>query len=393
MSKAAFKLLLIILLVATCFVSLLPTAKATTYTYNFYGLINEDNTANLGTVNVTAIFPASVGSAVPPETFLVNGFYVYNTTVKPLYFSYDLSDYYGYNITRQYWLNNDEITGTYSVFATPFGLTPVAFNIRALGGVSYGAFLVASATHSVGDYIVIEKRPIDEAGNVVLFLEPYTVYSLSIEDGISTTYTFGNINTVTTPITLTISALTFPSSVLQQYKYLRLWASRPSSTEITVSYQDTNLQTISVVYTINYANGSTAYTATHTSENSFSDTWTSADSNVTYYVAATVIQSVFGTSTFAQVLPRSGTSTSPIDLSFLGPSWPVDPTQIFWALIVFIVFGCFSVLNAYIGAFAGVATAVIFTWLGWLVIPAGAVVAAFTLVFLVGIVYWKRRGG
>jgi hypothetical protein len=171
---------------------------------------------------------------------------------------------------------------------------------------------------------------------------------------------------------------------------LRIWASRPSSTEITISYQDTNLQTTSVNYQLAYANGSIAYSATHPSENSFVDTWTGANSNTTYYLTANVTQATFGTSTFAQVLLRDGASSSPIDLSFLG-DWPVDPTQIFWALVVFIVFGCGTVLNAYIGGFAGVATAIILAWLGWLIIPSGALVAAFCVVFMVGIVYWKRR--
>jgi hypothetical protein len=176
-----------------------------------------------------------------------------------------------------------------------------------------------------------------------------------------------------------------------QYKYLRFWVTRPSSTEIQVNYQDTNNQTVSVDYTITASNGTTVFSASH-SEDWFTDLWAGADSNVTYYISATVIQSTFGTSTFNQILLRSGASTNPVDLSFLG-DWPVDAAQVFWVLIVLIIFGCFSVLNAYIGAFAGVASAAVFVWLGWLTVPSGGIVAAFSVVCMIAITFYKRRGG
>lgn len=413
MSKAAFNLLLIVLLVAACFGPLLPNVKATTSTIDFIGPIDEQvgsgtfTYANGTLASCQLIIYASVSGGVIGilELETVSGSSPYTLSYDPattalVYFDFSIIDDSTTPTTtyhRQYWLTASDDNGLafgggdfFICFARTE--TPINFQIRALGGVSIPTYLEVSSIVNIANAVV--KVPLDANNIATVELIPNNIYMITLfSQNTSTIYSFGNVNTYTSPIVLTVSALDFPSSVLQQYKYLRLWASRPSSTEITVSYQDTNLQTVSVVYTINYANGSTAYTATHTSANSFSDTWTSANSNTTYYVEATVIQSAFGTSTFAQVLLRSGTSTSPIDLSFLGPSWPVDPTQIFWAMIVFIVFGCFSVLNAYIGAFAGVATAVIFTWLGWLIIPAGAIVAAFTLVFLVGIVYYKRRGG
>ncbi len=57
-----------------------------------------------------------------------------------------------------------------------------------------------------------------------------------------------------------------------------------------------------------------------------------------------------------------------------------------------IVFGSFSVLNAYVGAFAGVASAAILVWLGWLNIPAGAIALAFAFTVVIGIAVYKRRG-
>jgi hypothetical protein len=347
--------------------------------YTFNGLNDEITGQYTGKVTVTANYLNRTS-----ETFTVNGSYTYQTSAVPLYFSYALSN----NITREYWLQPDETGGTYNIFDNTVDLSTIVFQIRALGGVGLSSYLSVQRLVN-GSYQVIEQRKVDANGIATMYLQAYTIYRV-IAISENTSVTFGNINTYTSAITLTLSALSFPSDVLMQYKHLRIWASRPSSTEIQICYEDTNLQTVSVSYQIAYANGTVAYSAIHTGENSFIDVWSAADSNTTYYLTANVSQSTFGYSTFAQVLLRDGASTSPIDLSFLG-DWPIDPTQIFWAFIVFIMFGVGSVLNAYIGGFAGVATAAILVWLGWLVIPLGAIVAAFCVVCMVGIVHWKRR--
>lgn len=358
------------------------------YYYIFNGVYDENTAAYIGECNVTAYFD----DGTEPDTFTVNSTsYYYYPKTQPLYFDYIIYPYANTTdttINRQYWLEPDETSGSYTIFGNELGLVHIVFQIRALGGVGLSSYLEVQRIIN-GTYQTVEKRQVDANGIATMSLQPYTVYRLiAISD--SSSYTFGNINTYTTAITLTLSALSFPNDVLMQYKYLRIWASRPTSTEIQVSYEDTNLQTVSVSYQIAFANGTVAYSATHTGENSFIDVWSAADPDTTYYLTANVSQSTFGYSTFAQVLLRDGASTSPIDLSFLG-DWPIDATQLFWAFIVFIVFGVGSVLNAYIGGFAGVATAAVLVWLGWLQVPAGGVVAAFCVVCMVGIVYWKRR--
>ena len=358
------------------------------YYYIFNGVYDENTAAYIGECNVTAYFD----DGTEPYTFTVNSTsYYYYPKTQPLYFDYIIYPYANTTdttINRQYWLEPDETSGSYTIFGNELGLVHIVFQIRALGGVGLSSYLEVQRIIN-GTYQTVEKRQVDANGIATMSLQPYTVYRvIAISDNSS--YTFGNINTYTTAITLTLSALSFPNDVLMQYKYLRIWASRPSSTEIQICYEDTNLQTVSVSYQIAFANGTVAYSATHTGENSFIDVWSAADPDTTYYLTANVSQSTFGYSTFAQVLLRDGASTSPIDLSFLG-DWPIDATQIFWAFIVFIVFGVGSVLNAYIGGFAGVATAAVLVWLGWLQVPAGGVVAAFCIVIMVGIVHWKRR--
>lgn len=358
------------------------------YSYRFNGVYDENTARFIGGCNITAYFD----DGTVPYSFFVNGSrYDYYPLSQPLYFEYNiwsLANTTDTTITRQYWLQPTEVSGNYNIFGNEIGLVHIIFQIRALGGVGLSSFLEVQRIIN-GTYQTVEQRQVDATGVATMSLQPYTIYRVIAWSG-STSTTFGNINTYTTQITLTLSALNFPNEVLMQYKYLRIWASRPSSTEIQISYEDTNLQTDSVSYQLAYANGTVAYSATHTGENSFVDVWSGAAANTTYYLTANVSQSTFGYSTFAQVLLRDGASTSPIDLSFLG-DWPIDATQIFWAFIVFIVFGVGSVLNAYIGGFAGVATAAVLVWLGWLQVPAGGVVAAFCIVIMVGIVHWKRR--
>jgi hypothetical protein len=53
--------------------------------------------------------------------------------------------------------------------------------------------------------------------------------------------------------------------------------------------------------------------------------------------------------------------------------------------------GCFSALNAEVGAIMLVIVAIILTWMGWIPIPGGALVAGLFLAVLMGLVYSKRR--
>lgn len=371
------------------------------YLYTFNGVYDENigTGVQIGEANVTAYFD----DGTSPFTFAVGGTVMYSPATRPLYFYYNIWEYANTSDTalhREYWLGADETSGNYTIFGNQQGLIDIVFTIRALGGAGLGSYVIVQRNID-GALRTVEKRPVDSTGTVVMSLQAYTLYSVSIEGTEpNTSTTFGNINTYTTPIILTVSALSFPSDTLQQYRYLRIWASRPTSTEIMVNYQDTNLQTVSVEYEIVDGEGVIWYNYTHVGENSFSDIWVGANSNTTYYLRATVVQSTFGTSTFNQVLARDGATSSPIDLSFLG-SWTfniygstvtVDSTQVFWAIVVLIVFGSFSVLNAYVGAFAGVASAAILVWLGWLSIPAGAIALAFAFTVVMGIAVYKRRG-
>lgn len=384
MFKAASKILLIAL-AASMVIMMLPYASATTYYYRFFGPFIEGS-ANEFPNNATVIVHYRGGG-----TYNITGNHDFNFASSSIidYFTFCYTFASGEE-THEYWLTEaDRTTSLTPYLWLPMSFsgeaTPVVFNIRALGGID------VSGVVSAANGEILEQKPIDDNNIVVLNLTPYNNYAITIESVAGTEYTFNNINVYTSPVILTVSSMSFPPSILLQYKYLHIWASRPSSTEIQISYEDTNEQTENVVYTLMFENGTTAFTNGYTDTNSFVDLWSGASSNQTYYLEATVTQTEFGSLTFAQILLRDGSSTSPIDLSFLG-DWPIDPTQIFWAFVIFIIFGCFSVLNAYVGGFAGVFSAIILTWLGWIEIPQGSIVAAVCIVIMAAIIYWKRRG-
>jgi hypothetical protein len=368
-----------------------PAPGPSGYSYLFRGLYDEDNVNTLlGNVTVTAYYNGgNVGIAGKSvESFTVIGAYAYYPPSQPLYFSYNLANFYGQNITREYWLSENEVTASLYIYAAPTGLSTVTFNIRALGGVSLtDKFLVARNIYSD---TIVEKLPIDSLGNVVMELKAYAIYHLTIENSDSV-FSFGDVTMSSSPITLTVSPLSFPSDILLQYRYVHLYASRPNDNEIRIDYEDIENGTVSVAYTVSFINGTVAYSNTQTVD-SFTDIWPSADPASSYYVAATVVHSEFGTMYFQQTLTGSAGAVSPVDFAVFGNFGGVDTTQIFGVLIVLIIFGVFSAFNAYIGIFAGVVTAAIMVWIGWLsTVTQGAIVAAFALAILFSITYWKRR--
>ena len=394
LSKNVFNLLLVVVLLVSCFMPLLLTAKAQTYSYTFHGPYDEETgdeifvNSNLADAWVTIYY----NDGTPTSTVVFQDTYTLTPASKPLYFS--MAVYYNISgamtpIAREYWLGSTENTADiYIIMHNP--LAQVAVTIRALGGVDAGNLTIVQRPID-GTLRIVEKRLLDSTDTAIFNLEANTVYSFTVIND-ATTYSFENVNVYTSVITLTLSPLSFPSEILLQYKYLTLYASRPSSTEIMVNYNDANNQTVSVVYTITATNGTVLFSYTEY-VSSFSNVWSGANDNETYYFSATVIQSEFGTTTFSQVLGGSAGASLPIDLSILGSWAGVDSTQIVGALIILIVFGCFSAVNAYIGVFAGVVTAAILWWIGWFSsLSQAIIVAAFALVILLSITYWKRRG-
>jgi hypothetical protein len=70
---------------------------------------------------------------------------------------------------------------------------------------------------------------------------------------------------------------------------------------------------------------------------------------------------------------------------------PFDTAYLLPALLIVFAGACFSVINAYIGAFTMVIMAILLSYMGWLPIPSSILVVAFTFAIIMAIIYAKRR--
>jgi len=197
--------------------------------------------------------------------------------------------------------------------------------------------------------------------------------------------------TDTTTIQLTLKSIQFPKETLFTYAYVRIYGDRgfgiPNG-NISITYQDTLSQTVDVEIYMNYKNGTNVYNATETAD-SFVHTWNSALNNTDYATVCNINHTRYGVFVWRQYFPQEF-SDPPWSLSFLG-SLPFDTNIIIPSLIILMIGGCFTVINAQVGAFMAVITAIILTYLGWIPIPAGYLITAFALAILMAIVYSKRR--
>lgn len=354
------------------------------YKYNLYGVYDEDTGLfNPIGCNVTAYY---IDGTVT-ETFLVNGSYLYESESLLQYFNFNLTN------TRQYWLGSTETSGDIHIFEV-FDDSTTVYTIAFLdlAGALEDYPFVEAQRYVNGTLYTVEKRKVDVDKKIVMALKNGEKYTIVIQDGSS--YTFGDLlMTSTTTITLTLKGVDFPKETLLTYKYVRIYGTRAwgvaGTGNITITYQDTLELTTSVKIDINYKNGTNAYTHTET-DDSFNHVWASALNNTDYAVVCTITHERYGSYSWKQYFPRTF-SDAPWGLDWLGTSLPFATSTIIPMFLILFVAGCFSQINAEVGAFSAVVTALILTYMGWINIPAGALVTAFSLVILMAIIYSKRR--
>jgi hypothetical protein len=190
---------------------------------------------------------------------------------------------------------------------------------------------------------------------------------------------------------LYLKGVDFPKETLLMYKYVTLYATRDYATNsIIFVYNDTKLLTNTVTVTFTDLDGNVAYTNVF-HDNSLNLNWTAAYNYTSYQLTVTVDHEDYGLFDWKQFMPNTnGESAAMFDLSFLG-DWSFDLTYLFPAILILFAAGCFSALNAEVGAVVMVIVAVILSWMGWIPIPVGSLVAGFALAILMALVYNKRR--
>jgi len=350
--------------------------------YTFHGLYDESTGLLKGeserAVDVTAWYEGETYS-----TFEVNGTYMFNTTTVPLYFHFELGAR-----DREYWLSEEEVNIDIYIFNAT--LTTYTIVFLDLAGILNDNPIVEAQHLINGTLMTVEKRKVDEEKKLYFSLVQGSKYTIIIQNGES--YTFGDLlMTSQTTIQLTLKGIEFPKETLLTYKYVRIYGIRgfdtPNGT-ITITYEDTLNLTASVTIYINYKNGTNIYNATETT-NSFNHEWANAMNDTDYRVLCTIDHATYGVYNWRQYFPLH-LSTMPWGLGFFG-TLPFNTAYIIPAILILFAGGCFSQINAYAGAFSMVIVAIIMAYMGWLPIPAGPLIVAFTLAILMGIIYAKRR--
>lgn len=350
----------------------------------FHGLFDESTGClyppSERAVNVTAYY--SDGNTT--RTFEVNGTYTFYSTSHPLYFHFELGVH-----DREYWVCPDETDPIIYIFNQ--SLTTYTISFLDLAGALTDHPFVEAERYINGTLMTVEKRKVDVENKIVMSLVNGVKYTITLQDGAS--YTFGDLlMTGQITIQLTLKGIEFPKETLLTYKYVRIYGLRvfdtPNGT-ITITYQDILNMTASVKIYINYKNGTNIYTYTETTD-SFNHEWSNALNNTDYTVVCTIDHARYGVYNWRQYFPLH-LSIMPWSLDWLGTSLPFNTAYLIPAFLILFVGGCFSVINAETGAFMMVVVAIIIAYMGWLPIPSSALVVAFTLALLMGIIYAKRK--
>jgi hypothetical protein len=352
------------------------------YLFIFYGLFNEDTgllyDASERAVNVTAHFTTGENMTY---TFEVNGTYSLGIFYKPLYFKFDLVN------NREYWLGEDENTAVIYIFNVTSTVYTIDF-IDLAGALNDYPF-VSAKRYVNGTAHIVEKRKVDVEKKIIMALKNGEKYTITIQDGSS--YEYGDLLvTSETTITLTLKGIEFPQNVILAYRYVRLYAERHNNyTSISLLYQDLRTDTENVSCEINYRNGTSAYTSTQYT-NTFNVTWTSANENITYFVAMDAVHNEFGTINYRATMYRTF-SEQPWGLGFLGSIPAVNTADIIPSVLILFVAAVFSKVNAYVAAFMATGFALFFAWYGWISIPAGLLVAALFMAIIMALIAKKER--
>lgn len=324
---------------------------------------------------------------------VASGSYTFNGTQlveadggNALYFTYTFDD----NSTREYWIDPSETVNTFYIF---WGNT----DTYTINFMDYTSILdrypyVSAQTYVNGSYITVEKVKVDSANNIAMHLVPGRTYQFLIGDE-SYTYVFGNVlATEATTLQLVLKGTDFPKETLLMYPYLTVYANRTftgaSDAPIIVRYIDNKDETLNFTVTFTNENGVVEYSYT-TVASSITVNWNGASNSSSYTVEATIEHTTYGSYVWRQYLPAAGAAPVNFDLTFLG-DWGFDITYLLPIILIVFVAGCFSRLNAEVGAISAAILAIILTYMGWIPIAPGLLVAALSLAILMAVVYNKR---
>ena len=368
-----------------------PTTLEAHYTelsgvFTFYGPFNETTGEQLDE-NVTVTAHYADDTDIPDYSFILNGGWVYPPDYSVQYFEFLFDD----GTTRQYWIDPSEIITDLYVFKAT-DPTSYVINFLDYTGVLQTYPYVTIKASVNGTLYTVEKRKVDEQNSIGANLILGEKYQLVIGND-EYSFVYGDmLATATTGVQLILRGVDFPKETLLMFKNVVLYGLRDfSSSSISFYYADSLNATTSVNVVFTDSLGTVAYNQTFTADY-VNLNWTSAVNATSYQLDVSVVHEEYGDFTWSQYFTNeAGEGPAIFDFSFLG-TWTVDMTYLFPAILILFVAACFSALNAEVGAVLTVIVAALLTWIGWIPIPAGFLVAALALAILMALVYNKRRG-
>ena len=364
------------------------------YEYTFNGVYDENTGEYIGGCDVTANFD----DGTAPYSFFVNGTsVVYSPDSQPLYFEYaiqSLANTTDTTITRQYWLEPDEVSSVVYVWRGDATVTPYTISFLDYTGVLKTYPYVTINAYINGSLFPVEKRKVDMQNNVVFGLVPNRLYHISVGTS-DNLLVYGDVlaPSYSTTLQLVVKGADFPKESLLLYPYVSFSVTRDFSSpfgSIIVNYNDSKKATEYFSLRITDDVGVTYYTYSANTRHAFVLNWTRADNQTVYYVTVDVVHSDYGSLQFKQVLANEANAVVLFDLTFLG-SWGFNITFLIPIFVLLIIFGSFSYLNAEVGAVLGVLFAIIFTFIGWIPILPGALVTGLFFAVLMALVHNRRR--
>lgn len=354
--------------------------------YYFYGPFDEETGLAIDeNVTVTVYYDTDT---YPAYSFTFNGSWVYPTSPQAMFFRFNFSD----GTFREYWVDpSEDVLPIYIFHGNITGnIQEYIINFMDNSGILDDYPFVTIKRYVNGTAYTVEKRKVDKYNSILanlIYTRTYQIY-LGNEE---TTYVFGDLTmTSQTAIQLVLRAVDFPTDTdfLVMNKYVRIYGYRNfTAGSITINYNDTKEDTTSVFISISNSTHE-VYNNTLYTDN-FSVEWSSAVNNITYYAEATINHGTYGEIDWRQVFAATSDVTPPFGLEFLG-DWGFDSFMLIPALICLCTAGCFSKLNAYVGAILMMITALALAWMGWFPVPASLLVVGFALAFLMALVYHKR---
>jgi len=354
------------------------------YKYVFHGPFNEDSGLIEGAVNIT-VYPQT-GSTFSFELNESNPSYTLELENKPLMFKWTLA----YNYTRIYipLYNYEEVYVT--VPASPY--LDYQVQIIDLLGVT-NAYLEAR-TYMNGTLYTVERRQIPGGGKLPLILTQFKTYYFRIicDQGI---IDLGSQTTLSPyePLIFYVTPAQLPREYIS-YGNITASAIRPNSTCIQIYYNDANERTSQVNITI-YSVKNNKLTVEYSQSfeaNMILINWKDALPSLDYNVKISVSHADYGQLTWQIPLPAPSTPVNIWDI-LLGwvCDWPVSPSQIISAFIIFFVITLASYKDAEAGLLLGAITAALLIGLGWYAMSWGTLTIITCLIIMLAIARRRRR--